>query len=89
MKLTPSQLRVLTFIVRFTLDKGYPPTLREICRSIGATSTYAAHCFVVKLISLGLLRKEPKVSRGLTVTVEGHAVVGLIGEEQAMRRALG
>jgi len=69
---TEAQKRVLAFILSFTADNGMPPTLREICHHIGASSSNAAASFVAALIDKGLLRRRPMLARGLSLTAEGY-----------------
>lgn len=69
---TVGQKRVLAFIKAFQAEHGMPPTLREICQHIGATSTNAASTFVRGLIRKGLLERRPMIARGLRLTGEGY-----------------
>lgn len=69
---TDAQKRVLGFIRSFQSDNGMPPTLREICRHMGATSTNAAAAHIAALIEKGLLRRRPMLARGLSLTGEGY-----------------
>ncbi len=39
MALSERQSRILSFLNTFTLDNGYPPTIREIGKAVGITST--------------------------------------------------
>ncbi len=65
------QLEVLRFIAD-TLDaKGFPPTLREVCVMLGASSTYAAHGHITALVRHGLLERQPASARALRVTALG------------------
>lgn len=69
---TEGQKRVLAFIHTFQRDNGMPPTLREICKHLGASSSNAAATFIDGLIKKGLLRRRPMISRGLALTAEGY-----------------
>jgi SOS-response transcriptional repressor LexA len=75
---TPRQLRVLTFWLAHTDEKGYPPTLREACQFFGFRSTNAAADHVRALIRKGLLRSSGgwMASRGVIVTELGRSLVG-------------
>lgn len=72
---TETQKRVLRFILAFKADNGMPPTLRDICRHLGATSTYAAHGHIAALVKKGLLKHKPMVARGLSLTGEGYLCI--------------
>lgn len=69
---TEWQKRVLAFIKAHQAEHGMPPTLREICHHIGASSSNAAATAVNALIKKGLLRRRPMISRGLALTAEGY-----------------
>ncbi|MDX1523544.1 MAG: hypothetical protein R3264_18095, partial [Anaerolineae bacterium] len=39
MGLSERQSKILSFLRTFTLDNGYPPTIREIGEAVGISST--------------------------------------------------
>lgn len=69
---TDAQKRVLAFILSFQSEHGMPPTLREIARHIGGVSTNGPASHVAGLISKGLLRRQPMLARGLSLTAAGY-----------------
>jgi repressor LexA len=71
-EMSETQERVLRFIQAFRIENGMPPTLRDICRFLGAASTYAAHGHIAALVSKGMLKHKPMVARGLSLTGEGY-----------------
>ena len=58
---------ILDFIQGFSLLRGYPPTVREICRATGIRSTSTAHARIRRLKNLGHLDAEPVRARTLRV----------------------
>jgi repressor LexA len=72
---TEKQKAVLRFIHESRAATGLPPSLRDICRHIGARSSNAAHDLVAALIKKGLLRRKPLVARGLSLTAEGYLCI--------------
>lgn len=56
--LTPAQTRVLSFVSAFLAQHGYAPTLREIARDLGFSSTNAANEHLQMLQRKGHLRLE-------------------------------
>ncbi|MEG0936084.1 MAG: repressor LexA, partial [Clostridia bacterium] len=38
-----SQMRILAFIKQEIEQRGYPPSVREICHAVGLTSTATVH----------------------------------------------
>lgn len=72
--LTNRQSEILRFIAKFTNEKGFPPTLRGICKATGMASPHAAFSHVRALIKKGVLEHTPKISRSLRIVKEvAHA----------------
>ena len=67
-KLSDRQSRMLSFIQRFTSDNGYPPSIREIGKSVGISSTSVVNYNLNRLVDEGLLDRDQNVSRGLRLT---------------------
>jgi repressor LexA len=65
--LTPRQHKILEFIVEFTVQRGYPPTLREIGERFGIRSTKGVQDHIDALQRKGYLRRRPSISRGIEV----------------------
>ena len=65
--LTKKQNEVLEFIKKFTLQKGYPPTVREICEGVSLKSTSSVHAHLEKLEEKGLIRKDPEKPRTIEI----------------------
>lgn len=55
--LTPQQQKVLDFISREVAEKGYPPSVREICRAMGFRSSSTAHHYLTSLEEMGYLER--------------------------------
>ena len=49
--------KTLDFIKKFSEEKGYPPTVREICAQIGFKSTASAKYYLDKLEEQGAIKK--------------------------------
>lgn len=62
---TPRQLEILAFIESRQRLTG--PTIREICSEFGFRSPHGAVCHLDALERKGLIRRLPKVSRGIEV----------------------
>ena len=48
-------------------EKGYPPTVREICTALGIKSTSTVHKDIASLEKQGYLRKDPAKPRALMI----------------------
>ncbi len=75
MNLTDKQQRILATIREYLAQRGRPPTIREIGKDVGISSTSVVNYHLNKLKDLGLLEREDQVSRGLKMV--GQAVAGL------------
>jgi SOS-response transcriptional repressor LexA len=65
--LTLKQELVLGFIKAHIAEKGYPPTLREMCRIFRWSSVRAATCHLRALAKKGYIRYDPRISRGIAI----------------------
>jgi len=59
---------MLTFIRRFTREKGYPPTIREIGEEFGISSTNGVRYHLSRLEKSGMLKRNLKISRGIAAS---------------------
>lgn len=66
-KLTKKQQEILDFLNREIEVKGYPPSVREICRAVGFKSTSTVHSYLAKLEKEGYIKKDPSKPRALKV----------------------
>lgn len=66
-KLNEKDFQILDFICCQIGEKGYPPTVREICDAVGLTSTATVHARLKKLEKLGYIEKEGSKNRSTTV----------------------
>ncbi|MCG6551116.1 MAG: transcriptional repressor LexA [Candidatus Magnetominusculus sp. LBB02] len=67
-KMTEKQAKVLEFIKDHLSLKGYPPTIREICKGFGYSSPLSAKQHVDTLIRKGYLKKDASKQRAIEVT---------------------
>lgn len=70
MNLSERQSKILSFLKTFTLDNGYPPTIREIGEAVGITSTSVVNYNLDALQRGGFIYRDRTVSRGIRL-VEG------------------
>ena len=64
---TRKERAILKFIEEQVMDKGYPPSVREIGKAIGLSSTATVHAYLAKLEKQGFIKKEDKKGRTLKV----------------------
>lgn len=66
-KLTPRQQQVLSFLIRFLRERGYPPTVREIARHFGLKGPRSPKKRLDALEEKGYIRRRPGKSRAIEV----------------------
>lgn len=66
-KLNDKQQQILDFVNSQVEEKGYPPSVREICSAVGFKSTSTVHGYLEKLEKSGLILKDPTKPRALRV----------------------
>ncbi|MCJ7569310.1 MAG: transcriptional repressor LexA [Anaerolineales bacterium] len=79
-KLTDRQRRILEFIQSFTTDNGYPPSIRQIGKSVGISSTSVVNYNLNRLVEEGYLDRDQNVSRGIRLTDKVLKATGKLGE---------
>ena len=76
-RLSARQTLILRFVAQQLAERGYPPTLREICRECSISSTSVASYHLSKLVGLDLLERTEGASRGLRITPAGADALGI------------
>lgn len=64
-RLKQRQRDILEYMGKEIDEKGYPPTVREICTALGIKSTSTVHKDISILEKLGFVRKDPSKPRAL------------------------
>ena len=64
-ELTRRQQEIMEAIRGFTGEHGYPPTVRDIGKAVGLTSSSTVHAHLANLEKLGLLRRDPTKPRAM------------------------
>ncbi|MDP9295453.1 MAG: transcriptional repressor LexA [Actinomycetota bacterium] len=76
--LTARQRRILDFIGSTVLERGYPPTVREIGEAVGLTSSSSVHSQLANLERRGFLHKDPTKPRAIVLSGDGeHPLQGV------------
>ena len=66
-KLTVKQKKVYDFIKKEIREKGFPPSIREICTALGLSSTSSVHSHLSVLEAKGLIRRAPYKNRTIEI----------------------
>ena len=67
-KVTKRQQAVLDCIEECIREKGYGPTVREVCQSLGLSSPSTVHVHLKALENTGLIKRDPLKSRSIALT---------------------
>ncbi len=65
-----TQAKILAYIEKATLQKGYPPSVREICDATGLKSTSTVHGHLIRLEKKGLLNRDSMKPRAISVPAD-------------------
>jgi repressor LexA len=67
LSLTKRQQEIFDFIKSYSSKHGYPPTVRDIGKAIGLTSSSTVHAHLANLEKAGMLRRDPTKPRALEI----------------------
>jgi repressor LexA len=71
------QLEILQYIYDTVENRGFPPTVREICAAVGLSSTSTVHGHLTRLERKGYLIKDATKPRALEITHAGLDALGI------------
>jgi len=66
-ELSSKQLQILEYLKQEVREKGYPPSVREICEATGLKSTSTVHGHLSRLEKKGLIRRDPTKPRAIEI----------------------
>ncbi len=67
-KITKRQRAVLENIEKHIREKGYGPTVREVCQDLGLSSPSTVHVHLKALEEKGYIKRDPLKSRSISLT---------------------
>jgi repressor LexA len=70
LNLTKRQREIFDYVKSYGEEHGYPPTVRDIGKAIGLTSSSTVHTHLANLEKLGALRRDPTKPRAIEVLVD-------------------
>lgn len=62
------QSEIYEFLKNYTENKGYPPSVREICEAVDLKSTSTVHGHLKRLEKKGFIKRDPTKPRALEIT---------------------
>ena len=66
-RITPKKQEILNFMKARILEKGYPPSVREICEAVSLKSTSSVHAHLETLEKNGFIRRDPAKPRAIEI----------------------
>ena len=70
-KMTEKDWQILDFIHSQLKEKGFPPSVREICDAVGLSSTATIHARLKKLENLGYIERDQAKNRSMRLVNYG------------------
>ncbi len=74
-KITAKQQEILDYIKKVTLERGYPPAVREICDAVRLRSTSSVHAHLETLEKNGYIRRDPSKPRAIEIIDDSFQMV--------------
>ncbi len=66
-RITKKQTEILEYIKSQILNKGYPPSVRDICTAVDLKSTSSVHAHLETLEKNGYIRRDPTKPRAIEI----------------------
>ena len=66
-RITKKQTEILEYIKTQILNKGYPPSVRDICQAVDLKSTSSVHAHLETLEKNGYIRRDPTKPRAIEI----------------------
>jgi repressor LexA len=68
--------KILAFIEQYQNETGFPPTIREIGKQVGISSTSVVNYYLDQLEEWGFIERQRKISRGVRLSGQGEFGIG-------------
>ena len=88
-KLTEKQRQILEYLKQEILQRGFPPSVREICEAVSLRSTSSVHAHLETLERKGYIKRDATKPRAIEICDEGFhtgrlgAFQGIASEDTA------
>ncbi len=74
-RISKKQQEILDYIKERILEKGYPPSVREICAAVSLRSTSSVHSHLETLEKNGYIRRDPTKPRTIEICDDSFQMV--------------
>lgn len=66
--ISKKQQEILDYLKETIINRGFPPSVREICKAVGLKSTSSVHAHLETLEKNGYIRRDPTLPRAIEIT---------------------
>ncbi len=66
-KITQKQQEILEYLKKEIINRGYPPSVREICEAVDLRSTSSVHSHLETLERNGYIHRDPAKPRAIEI----------------------
>lgn len=80
---TDKQEKILEFLTDYVNEKGYPPSVREICAAVGLKSTATVSYHLTELKKQGRIQGETNKRRAIAIPETQRGRIPVLGVVQA------
>ena len=74
-KISKKQEEILSYIKEVILQKGYPPTVRDICDAVHLKSSSSVHAHLETLEKNGYIKRDPTKPRAIEIIDDSFQLV--------------
>ena len=74
-KISKKQSEILEYIKNEILNRGFPPSVREICEAVNLKSTSSVHSHLETLEKNGYIRRDPSKPRAIEIVDDNFNLV--------------
>ena len=74
-KITQKQQEILEYMKNEILNRGFPPSVREICEAVNLKSTSSVHAHLETLEKNGYIRRDPTKPRAIEIVDDNFNLV--------------
>ncbi len=87
--LSKRQQHMMRFLSSYTLEHGYPPTIREIGEEVNIASTSVVNYNLNRLVDAGYIKRAGRVSRGLRIIADFPGMTAArVASDPSLRRVM-
>lgn len=66
--ISKKQQEILDYLKETIINRGFPPSVREICKAVDLKSTSSVHAHLETLEKNGYIRRDPTLPRAIEIT---------------------